>query len=401
MHYLYFNPETDMALALGNKQYNEPKAITQFKNDLALLPVWYAEEGDCVLLPEGFDAEFVESVLSKKIGGLISVQVMHLSDYKKVTKPDDVLVPWGYNHTLKKWWQSIGKGQWTVDCDKIRELSGRNFTIDILENLRSKGFPFSDDFQNPIAAKSVDDVFQILKEREEAVLLKMPWSSSGKGLLKIGKDVVKENDLKWVQNVIDQQGFVMVEKWYDKVLDFALEFKSHDGVVEYFGSSIFETENGKYKGNLLYPESDFEKKLKKKGLEDAECVILKLKTILCEFFSTVIPPVYEGYFGVDMMLMKGKVGETEMVMVHPCVELNLRTNMGVLTRCFYDKYVEIGKTGMFYIKTFRTEYDLLDNMAYSCVNNPIKVRKGRVYKGVVAMGVFHHGATTVAYAEIK
>ncbi len=295
----------------------------------------------------------------------------------------------------------MGGGQWTVDCDKIRELSGRDFTIEILENLQSNRFPFPDDFRNPIVARSVDEILQVRNEWNETILLKVPWSSSGKGLLKIEKGAFKDNDLKWTKNVIEQQGFVMIEKLYDKVLDFALEFKSHNGIVEYFGSSIFETENGKYKGNLLYPESDFEKKLEKKGLKNAVDVIQKLEETLSEFFSTSISPFYEGYFGVDMMLLNGKVDGSEAVMVHPCVELNLRMNMGVLARRFYDRYVEIGKSGMFYVKTFHNENEIFDKIASSVVKNPLKIRKGRVYKGYAAMGSFHKGATTIAYAEIE
>ncbi len=401
MRYLYFNPETDMALAIGNKQYNEPKSILQFKSDLAILPVWYAEDGDCILVPDDFNIDLIEAILTKKFGGMVSVRMMRLSDYKKVSKADDVLVPWGYNHTVHKWWQTMGRGQWSVDCDKIRELSGRDFTIKILEYLQSKSFTFPDNFKNPIVAKSVDEILKVREKWEETIILKMPWSSSGKGILRIEKDTFKDNDLKWAKNVIEQQGFVMIEKWYDKILDFALEFKSHNGIVEYFGSSIFETENGKYKGNLLYPESDFERKLEKKGLKNAVDVILKLKETLSEFFSTSLSPFYEGYFGVDMMLVNGKVDGSEAVLVHPCVELNLRMNMGVLTRCFYDRYVEIGKKGMFYVKTFHNENELFDKIALSVVENPLKIRKGRVYKGIVALGSFHKGATTIAYAEIE
>lgn len=401
MRYLYFNPETDMALAIGNNQYNEPKSISQFKSDLAILPIWYAEEGDCVLVPDDFNIDLIESILTKNFSGMVSIRVMRLSDYKKTSKPDDVLVPWGYNHTLQKWWQSLGQGQWTVNCDKIRELSGRDFTIKILEKLQQTGFFFPDNFKNPVIAKSVDEILRVRDELNEPIILKMPWSSSGKGLLKIERDDLQDNDLKWAKNVIEQQGFVMIEKWYDKILDFALEFKSHNGIVEYFGSSIFETENGKYKGNLLYSESDFEKNLEKKGLKNAEDVMLKLRETLSEFFSTAISPFYEGYFGVDMMLVNEKVDGSDAVVVHPCVELNLRTTMGVLTRCFYDRYVEIGKKGMFYVKTFHNENELFEKVALSVVKNPLKIRKGRVYKGFVAMGVFHNGATTMAYAEIE
>ncbi len=42
-----------MALAANVKQYFPPKNIAQMEADLSLLPLWWAEEGDAVLMENG------------------------------------------------------------------------------------------------------------------------------------------------------------------------------------------------------------------------------------------------------------------------------------------------------------------------------------------------------------
>ena len=49
-----FNPEHDLALASGEINYMPPASARQMATELALLPVWYAEEGSEVLAPSAY-----------------------------------------------------------------------------------------------------------------------------------------------------------------------------------------------------------------------------------------------------------------------------------------------------------------------------------------------------------
>ena len=40
-----FNPDTDMALANNEENYMAPASACRMAQDLALLPVWYAQPG--------------------------------------------------------------------------------------------------------------------------------------------------------------------------------------------------------------------------------------------------------------------------------------------------------------------------------------------------------------------
>ena len=43
-----FNPDTDMALANNEENYMAPASACRMAQDLALLPVWYAQPGSAV-----------------------------------------------------------------------------------------------------------------------------------------------------------------------------------------------------------------------------------------------------------------------------------------------------------------------------------------------------------------
>ncbi len=42
-----FNPDTDMALANNEENYIAPASVRRMAQDLALLPIWYAQLWQC------------------------------------------------------------------------------------------------------------------------------------------------------------------------------------------------------------------------------------------------------------------------------------------------------------------------------------------------------------------
>ena len=79
------------------------------------------------------------------------------------------------------------------------------------------------------------------------------------------------------------------------------------------------TETGGYMGNALAPQAALERVLARQF--DGWDI---LKQICTEVLSQHIAARYEGPLGVDMMLVKTAQG----IMLHPCIEVNLRRTMG-------------------------------------------------------------------------
>jgi hypothetical protein len=170
-------------------------------------------------------------------------------------------------------------------------------------------------------AVECSDVEQVeaFMSRWQRVVVKAPWSSSGRGvrfydterLVDQGKLMVDN----WIRNVIKQQGSVMVEPYYNKVKDFGMEFEvDATGKVHYLGLSLFHTKNGAYTGNLLATEAA------KRELMGRYLPLELLDDIRQRIIDNVHLGDYQGPFGIDMMVVSGKL--------HPCVELNLRRTMG-------------------------------------------------------------------------
>ena len=125
------------------------------------------------------------------------------------------------------------------------------------------------------------------------------------------------------------------------------------GGVDWVGYSLFETDlHGNYKLNLLQPDWEIERRLSLYVTpEILRTVSFRLREILQELLGTD----YAGYLGVDMMICRD--GET--FLVHPCVEVNLRMNMGVVARLFYDRYIAAPVSGRYVVEHYGGDGDAL------------------------------------------
>ena len=57
-----FNPDTDLALANGKGSYTPTEGVRQMIDDLALLPIWYAESNSYVLAEGEHNQAFLEQM---------------------------------------------------------------------------------------------------------------------------------------------------------------------------------------------------------------------------------------------------------------------------------------------------------------------------------------------------
>ena len=118
-------------------------------------------------------------------------------------------------------------------------------------------------------------------------------------------------------------GFI-ADKLYNKILDFALEFRIDDGVVKFAGYSVFTAaDNGYYGYNIIESQDKLQSLILSTGIEES------LLTHCIETHATLleskIAKYYNGYLGIDMLV----ADIDDCVKIHPCVEINLRMNMGV------------------------------------------------------------------------
>ena len=97
---------------------------------------------------------------------------------------------------------------------------------------------------------------------------------------------------------------------------------------------------------------------------------MRLQTALARF----VPEWYRGYLGIDMMTFT----DNGSLQVMPCVELNLRTTMGLLSSKLGDRVLAPGRIGEMTI-TCRQTYDAVISYVKSLA--PAQVENGKLVGG--------------------
>ena len=317
-----------MALASGSPYYMAPASAKKMANDLAVLPAWYADAGSDVLVGDSRQVDWLRKGcgLPLAVTGVLSVSDDH-----------EEMVPWGWNPALK---HRLGADRMKeIDVERLRLLSSRMTAVNLLPKLRMEGTMGESSWLTSLENVSA---FSIKHDR---VLLKAPWSGSGKGIQPLSG--LPDDNLKgWIRRIIATQGGVVAEPFYTKVKDFAMEFKVEGQGVAFVGYSLFETDaRGIYKENLLASDAVIENMLSEYVSRD---LLYAVRENLLRELTGVLDGNYQGYLGVDMMVVRSG----EEYFVHPCVEVNLRMNMGVVSRLLFDRFVVPDAIGRYVIDFF-------------------------------------------------
>ncbi len=309
-----FNPEHDLALASGLSNFTAPHAGRQLHADLDWLPAVWAAPGDVVLVD---DVERARQAFSRLMhrrfdGFVLKAQLRSL--------PISSVEPWGWDAALHsfllRWGVAPGACPSADEIEAIRRLSHRRTAVELLPGLRREGT-----VGESCLADSIADV-AALAARWGRVVVKSPWSSSGRGIRFISRQP-DGYQTGWLRNILQQQGSVVVEPQYNKVMDFAVEFLADGrGDVSPRGLSLFHTANGAYTGNILASEEEKEECLSSYIPTD---LMQSVKQDICSLLAPLLGS-YRGPFGVDMMVVPRP--DANGFLLHPCVEINLRRTMG-------------------------------------------------------------------------
>ncbi len=316
-----FNPEHDIALAYDKPHLMVPHVAQELRMSLGYLPAFWANDGDFVLVD---DIEFALKAAAPFRHLMRDVLFVCRDDLKSL--PVDRILPWGWDRRVVAELSENGVGEDLLPTDgelaDIRRYSGREHTSGFLAELREgvEDKTCGEAFR----CEDFDEIEGYVK-RYHDIVVKAPWSSSGRGIRYVSGECDEPKSL-WIKKILLHQGYVMVEPHYNRLADFAVEMvAAADGKVEYKGVSVFHTLNGKYSGNVIGTEDSKLQRLKKYVDTDFLDILIKRVTAVMEKH---LAGRYAGPFGVDMMIVADP--QTENFLVHPCVEVNLRRTMGHL-----------------------------------------------------------------------
>ena len=360
-----FNPDHDLALAADLVPYTAPHAGRQLRADLSWLPALWSEEGDMVLVDNVENAHEYTRHIRKYVS---KVQFVTFDDLARLHGGAlEQISVWGWNRALCHQLKSYNK-QFVALMPKsgqlafIRTVSNRKWASEKL-------LPKLSSLHHLLVGSAVYtselpfDADGLLLEKYctgDVCVIKAPWSSSGRGIRYVERKLTTAQQ-NWIRNLIDKQGGIMIEPYYNKVEDFGMEFSiDAGGQTKYCGLSLFATQNGAYSGSVLATE-DAKRRLLSRYVPERLLDIVR-KGIIARM-AKLLKGKYVGAFGVDMMIVRHN-GALKM---HPCVELNLRRTMGHVALALTpangepQQMMRIKYDGSHYhLRIFTTGEDLLD-----------------------------------------
>lgn len=314
-----FNPEHDIALAFNRRHQTMPHAAQELRMNLGWIPALWASDGDVVLVD---DVPY--AVKASRRSGLKMADVLFLGKGEIKGLIFDEVLPWGWDLTVKTELEEAGVDKRLLPDEgaliDIRHLSNRRKTINSLQVLRMR---LEDQTCGESAYVTTLENGRRVLDKWKNVVIKAPWSSSGRGIRYVNGSMSLATK-NWVHRVMEKQGGVMVEPYYNKVKDFGMEFYAEkDGSIRFEGFSLFITQNGAYTGSLL---GSYEEKLEMLSRYVPAALLENIIERIVKYAPHQIEGQYTGPFGVDMMIVAGEGGKG--FLLHPCVEINMRRTMG-------------------------------------------------------------------------
>ena len=371
-----FNPEHDLALASGEMNYMPPASARRMASELALLPVWYAERGSAVLASSAYNLDYL-----KRMQELLDIPVYLMTEPELAAEPALDIRPWGWDAALRKRLSGLGVDESLLpsmqQISVWREYSHRSKSVSLLPELQ-----LNEHFCGESYYLKTPEEWKSFVEEREGCLLKAPLSGSGKGL-NWCKGIFTTFISGWRARVAASQGGVVGEPIYNKVEDFAMEFYADGrGRVVFAGYSVFHTGgSGMYAGNDLLSD---EKILQKLSAYVPQEEFIRLRTRLEEELSALFGGFYHGYLGVDMMICHFP-DEAPVYRIHPCVEINLRMNMGVVAWLLTDRYLAADAEGVFRIDYYPLAGQALEEHRQMSASFPLSVENNRVCAGYLPL----------------
>jgi len=384
----WFNPNEELAMvAKEGAKYQPKKSYQMLEDDLSLLPIAWARRDDVVLVKE---MPSREHLLRLKRCGFIIPELMQIgADQELLDRKIGGLKPWAWgpvaSHKMRKYVLAVpnsvelGWKDWDAED---RYIFSKKAGLDIAKSVSEEIGHWCGTREQ--AVEMVED----LAIRGD-VLLKAPWSSAGRGHLRLTRGKWSTASEKWLANVLDKQGGVVVEPWLDRVLDFSAQYEvSKDGVKLVGMTRVVNDSLGRYLGTMVHHKWTI-------GLDAALTEFLYRNENVMHFYKVEMPKRIEeildldfrGNFGVDAMVYS----ERGQFCLRKVVEVNPRVTMGRTALELYQKsrstgvgfYQILRKSKLNDLKQRQQELDIMDQrvMGFSkdymsiSINDPVQAKE--------------------------
>jgi len=395
----YFNPTCELAVANGSFSYMPPLLLQEMEKDLAILPFVFGTATDFIITENHHSSGFIEKLRNL---GFDLPEFRNLSDLEKF--PEDSFAsiqPWGWSPVshfkLKFLKKKCIENYYSNWDDKYKSLFERETSLNLLRALlkdKTQSWIINESMTG-LKIQVTDDIESLLL-RHKSLVLKAPLSSSGRGIQIIRKNKLNTANKQWISGVLKQQKYLVAEPLLEKIIDLSFQFKILPEMgIEYLGYSIFETNsNGQYNGTLLH--SDLALLFPEENSEEIFDMIVKTAKMLQDNLqNTIYSKLHRGFLGVDAMLFRHE----NKIKMQPCIEINSRMNMGILSKVIEEKiHLEAkGKFKLFY----GSPGEYLKFISVQSQLNPIQMKDGKLISGFLSLTEPYEKTKFGAYISLE
>lgn len=373
----FFNPGHETAVLNESIYYMAPANVVCMQLELAFLPAWYAQENSTVLIKRQDDyISYLKDLFPSLANSTTENEIIKYSDTE--------ISLWGISPQVIHYFEELNQKyslnlkipSWNT---KYSYLNSRKNAKDCLEEIVSQISQIEKEII-PQFFTQLEEIDSEVKNSKKKLLAKAPFSSSGRGLLWLPETGLTRTENQILHGILKKQGSVSIERVVEKDTDFAMEFYSDGlGNVNFAGYSLFSTNSkGAYDGNILASQEFIVDNL----CDKVSLILLdEVKETLSKILANRCADFYKGCIGVDMMIYRSE----GVYKLHPCVEINMRYNMGYLSLKLFENYIENNAKGKFMIdfhpvkgKVYETHCDMLERF-------PLTVENEEIVKGYLSL----------------
>lgn len=393
----YFNPTCELAVANGSFSYMPPRLLRDFEKDCSVLPFVFAKSGDFVLTEK---APSIEFIMRLKNAGFEMPEFCTLQELiSGKTETIGSILPWGWSPAAHFYLKEL-KEKCSPEFRGSPVFNWKDEHKLLFERITS--LQFLSDFlkQNPLdyliekerigtKVNTIEVIEELLKSQFPLVL-KAPLSSSGRGIQILRKQTLNTSNRQWISGILNQQKYLIAEPFLNKVVDFSYQFRISNDEPEYLGYSVFETNsNGQYQSTLIHPE------IKQVISTEMETKISTTAFLLKETLkNSGYAKWHRGFLGIDALIYS----EIEGLRIQPCIEINSRMNMGILTKKF-ESHIHKDSTGRFEL-FFGSPGEFMKFANEKTHKNILKMKNGTISSGFLSLIEPDENKQFGAYIEV-
>ena len=331
MDLYFFNPGCEIEVAANKAVYSLPKYPAMLEHDLSVLPMCFAQKGDCVLISKTDDVDFRDYWSER-----FQCEFVDIDDSRFSVREFDFYRPWGISpralrlgekYRFSAAYYNSPVGRWMPEH---RLLFSRATSVDFFEEMsRQDGYDVGllpQKNQLPCIAKTMDEAAAFLRDRRDGAVFKAIYGSSGRGVRILKNSQMTPNLDNWLRSIIKTQGAVECEHLFEKIVDFSCHYDIEDGKAKFVGVSTFSTsDTGAYIGSRVGRCA---------GIPRMEQLAVEKITNLhiAALNNSAYTKYYCGPLGIDCMVYR----EGGALKIDPCIEINCRHSMGRLAMMIED-----------------------------------------------------------------